>query len=89
MQYNNGSNKGNPYKDLGVPYGSSETVIKKAYRTLVKKYHPDSGGVVNEREFERITSAYEVLKKSGFKPPTSMMSQAMLHHEGLFKYSVR
>ena len=88
MQYNN-SRMGNPYKDLGVPYGANEALVKKAYRNLVKKYHPDSGGVVNDKEFERITSAYEVLKKNGFKPPTLVMSQVGLHHEGLFKFSIR
>lgn len=30
-----------PYKVLGVSKDSSEDEIKKAYRTLVKKYHPD------------------------------------------------
>lgn len=88
MQYNN-SRMGNPYKDLGVPYGANEALVKKAYRTLVKKYHPDSGGVVDDKEFERITSAYEVLKKNGFKPPTLVMSQVGLHHEGLFNFSIR
>lgn len=82
-------NKGNPYRDLGVPYGSSEVVVKKAYRALVKKYHPDSGDVQSEKDFERVTSAYEVLKKNNFQPPTLVMSQVMLHHEGLFKFSIR
>lgn len=32
----------NPYDVLGVRHGASQDEIKKAYRVLVKKYHPDS-----------------------------------------------
>lgn len=31
----------NPYEVLGVPEGSDEETIKRAYKELVKKYHPD------------------------------------------------
>ncbi len=31
-----------PYKILGVPHNATDDEIKKAYRALVKKYHPDN-----------------------------------------------
>ena len=31
----------NPYEVLGVPENADDATVKKAYRELVKKYHPD------------------------------------------------
>lgn len=51
------------YKILGVGKGASVDEIKKAYRKLARKYHPDvSGGdKANEEKFKEINEAYEVL----------------------------
>ncbi len=52
------------YKILGVSKDASTDDIKKAYRKLVKKYHPDSGesGEKSKEKFQEVSEAYEVLK---------------------------
>jgi DnaJ homolog subfamily A member 2 len=47
------------YNDLGVSKTSSQNEIKKAYRKLALKYHPDKGG--DQEKFKKITNAYEIL----------------------------
>ena len=51
------------YKVLGVERGASEAEIKKAYRVLAKKYHPDMnpGDAEAERMFKEVNEAYDVL----------------------------
>lgn len=52
-----------PYKTLGVGKNASEEEIKKAYRKLAKKYHPDAnpGDKVAEKNFKEISEAYAIL----------------------------
>ncbi len=51
------------YEALGLSKGASDDEIKKAYRQMAKKYHPDlhPGDEEAEKSFKEINEAYEVL----------------------------
>ena len=49
----------NYYQELGLEKNASKKEIKSAYRSLAKKYHPDTGG--NKEKFLAIQSAWETL----------------------------
>jgi curved DNA-binding protein len=51
------------YKTLGVTRGASPEEIKKAYRRLARKYHPDVSKAKDaEEQFKAVAEAYEILK---------------------------
>src|SRR5512143_1206631 len=51
------------YDLLGISRNASEADIKKAFRKLARKYHPDvnPGSKTSEQMFKEINEAYEVL----------------------------
>jgi len=59
-----------PYTILGIGKGATEEEIKKAYRKLANKYHPDKVNhlgeeyqKLSEKRFIEIQEAYRILKK--------------------------
>src|SRR5438094_2824762 len=68
------------YKTLGLARGASDEEVKKAYRKLARKYHPDVSKEQNAKEkFQEVSEAYETLRDkekraaydslgSGFRP---------------------
>lgn len=57
-----------PYQVLGVAPGASDDEVKKAYRTLSRKYHPDAN--INnpnkdqaEERFKQVQAAYDQIMK--------------------------
>lgn len=59
---------GSPYEVLGVSPSASDDEIKKAYRELVKKYHPDKYhnnplADLAEQKMQEINEAYDAIQK--------------------------
>ncbi|MGI6191267.1 MAG: DnaJ domain-containing protein [Eubacterium sp.] len=59
-----------PYEILGIPRNASQDDIRKAYRELVKKYHPDKYqgnplADLAEEKLQEVNWAYDTLTKNG------------------------
>ena len=57
------ANKRECYEVLGVSRDADEAAIKKAYRKLAKKYHPDTnvGNAQAEEKFKEINESYDII----------------------------
>ena len=66
------------YETLGLEDNASASEIKKAYRTLAKKYHPDINKTPEaEEKFKEINAAYEVLRDEEKKAQYDMHGDSM------------
>ncbi|MBO6241821.1 MAG: J domain-containing protein [Butyrivibrio sp.] len=67
-----------PYKVLGVSPGASEEEIRKAHRSLAKKYHPDlnPGDAVAAEKMNEINAAYDLLTRPGAERYRSTYTQS-------------
>ncbi len=64
------------YSVLEIPLGSSEKAVKKAYRKLAMKYHPDvNASAEAHHRFLQITEAYEILTGQRRTPSSGIYRQ--------------
>ncbi len=67
----------NPYSVLGVPPSASDDEIKKAYRALCRKYHPDvnmDNPKAAEEKFKQVGEAYRLIMDERSGKQTSSFS---------------
>jgi len=72
------------YEILGLQKGATDAEIKKAYRLLAKKYHPDvnQGDKSSEGKFKEINEAYEILSDSDKKAKYDKFGHAGVNPNG-------
>lgn len=73
----------NYYSILGIDKNASDDEIKKAYRRLAQKYHPDrnSGNKEAEQQFKKINMAYEVLSDKEKRGNYDQFGEAGAHFD--------
>lgn len=80
-----------PYTILGVAQSASDDDVKKAYRSLCKKYHPDLNpdNPAAEEKFKEVQNAYNDvmnMRKNGYTGPASAYRQQSGQTGGQYAY---
>ena len=76
------------YETLEVSENASESEIKKAYRKLARKYHPDVNKEASEEDkFNEINSAYEILSDKEKKSQYDMHGDSMFGGQNFHDFS--
>jgi len=76
------------YETLGISENATESEIKKAYRKLARKYHPDVCKNPDcEEKFKEINAAYEVLSDKEKKAKYDQFGDAMFNGQSFSDFS--
>ena len=83
-----GMKKRDYYDVLGIPKKASDQDIKKAYRKLAKKYHPDTnqGDQRAEQIFKEVTEAYNVLSDEEKDTLIALLEKVNAHWDRLYRH---
>ncbi|WP_317854080.1 molecular chaperone DnaJ [Chakrabartyella piscis] len=79
------ANKRDYYEVLGVGKGATDAELKKAYRKMAVKYHPDQNpdNAEAEAKFKEVNEAYEVLSDSQKKAQYDQFGHAAFEQGGM------
>jgi len=54
----------NPYRTLDIRPDACDVVIKGAFRSLVREYHPDTGRQPDQAKFQKVVEAYNAIMEA-------------------------
>jgi curved DNA-binding protein CbpA len=70
----------NFYAVLGIPRSADDEAIRRAYRILVRRYHPDLGIGSSAEKFRQVREAYETLIDPASRRSYDLSLQPAPHH---------